>query len=95
MQIESEDKPKFTILKWNAVAVWSWSSQIENCSICKQLLTEMCLVCGENNASDAEACQPVWGTCTHPFHEHCIKKWLEGSNTCPLCARKWEVKAES
>jgi hypothetical protein len=92
MQIEDSDKPKFTILKWNAVAVWSWNTHIETCSICKQLLTEVCLVCSEEEAADESTCQPVWGKCSHPFHAHCIQRWTENANTCPLCARPWEVK---
>lgn len=93
MELENNTKPKFTIKKWNAVAVWSWSTNIENCSICKQLLTDLCLVCIEDENADQKACQPIWGkVCNHPFHAHCIEKWTSTSNKCPLCARPWEAK---
>lgn len=92
MEIESSEKPTFQILKWNAVAVWSWDTHIETCSICKQLLNEGCFGCSQETKEGSLNCPPIWGKCSHPFHQHCIERWAQNSNTCPLCSRPWEVR---
>ena len=28
-------QPRFEVKKWNAVALWSWDTQIDNCAICR------------------------------------------------------------
>ena len=56
MEIEHQDKPKFKLLKWNAVAVWSWNVNIEKCAICKYYLSEECPECTTDNK-----CVPLWG----------------------------------
>ena len=28
-------QPRFEIKKWNAVALWSWDTQVDNCAICR------------------------------------------------------------
>jgi len=33
----------------------------------------------------------VEGSCGHHFHLHCIYKWLETKDECPLCREKWSV----
>ena len=84
--MEEEKKEIFELKKWNAVAVWSWNTDIENCAICKMYLSDNCPLCIGNTSAQ---CQPVWGECNHPFHNHCITRWLESKNTCPLCSRPW------
>ncbi len=95
MDIEHTDAPKFTLKQWNAVAVWSWNTNIENCAICKQFLSEPCLMCAGMPNIDMKNCQPIWSQCDHPFHDHCIKKWLNNNKTCPLCARDWIAKPDN
>ena len=38
----------------------------------------------------------VFGGCDHPFHMHCILKWLKsqqsGQEQCPLCRAEWRFK---
>jgi anaphase-promoting complex subunit 11 len=43
-------------------------------------------------------CPPMWGACNHPFHMHCILKWLKSQaeknhkEECPLCRADWEIR---
>ena len=95
MQIENtEKKPRFNLKKWNAVAVWTWNTDIENCAICKFYLSELCPDCSGDPQNNIRKCKPVWGQCKHPFHRHCIGEWLQRSNTCPLCAQEWKEKED-
>ena len=43
----SENKIQIEILEWNAVGVWKWDTNIENCAICKISLSEKCPDCGD------------------------------------------------
>ena len=101
MDIEKHEKPEMKILQWNAVALWSWATTIENCAICKELLSDPCPLCMED--SDIEEseemvpkpkieCPPVWSACNHPFHNHCIEQWLDKHKKCPLCTADWIYK---
>ena len=38
-------------------------------------------------------CPPVEGSCDHYFHLHCIYKWLETNQKCPLDRKPWSVKS--
>lgn len=61
MEAESSSGKKiFELKKWNAVAIWSWNTKIENCAICKQFLSEPCPLC-MGNPQAAQNCQIVWG----------------------------------
>jgi len=31
----------------------------------------------------------VLGQCTHCFHMHCILRWLQSHEQCPMCRRPW------
>ena len=33
---------RFEVKKWNAVALWSWDIDIENCAICRNHIMELC-----------------------------------------------------
>eukprot|EP01121_Diplochlamys_sp_Union-15-3_P005206 TRINITY_DN1553_c0_g2_i1.p1 TRINITY_DN1553_c0_g2~~TRINITY_DN1553_c0_g2_i1.p1 ORF type:complete len:114 (-),score=9.99 TRINITY_DN1553_c0_g2_i1:95-409(-) len=83
--------PKFTIIKWNAVALWTWTPSVSCCYICRNLLMENCIVC---QASDipAEECTVAWGICNHAFHHHCITRWLRIRDSCPLDDTAWEFQ---
>jgi RING-box protein 1 len=61
----SEEQIKIEILEWNAVAVWKWDHNIENCAICKMALSDKCPDCGDYTVKE---CLPVWGQCNHPYH---------------------------
>lgn len=90
MESTTGKKKIFELKKWNAVAIWSWLTEIENCAICKIHLINNCPIC-QNKEGNIE-CNPVWGICDHPYHIHCIERWLESKETCPLCQGKWQVK---
>eukprot|EP00622_Pseudochattonella_farcimen_P002183 FR737064.1.p2 GENE.FR737064.1~~FR737064.1.p2 ORF type:complete len:107 (+),score=3.87 FR737064.1:94-414(+) len=43
-------------------------------------------------------CPPVWGSCNHAFHMHCIVKWLQAQQTrqmCPMCRREWQFRGDA
>jgi anaphase-promoting complex subunit 11 len=39
-----------------------------------------------------DECPPLEGTCGHLFHLHCIYKWLETNDKCPLDRELWSVR---
>jgi hypothetical protein len=45
----------------------------------------VCAVCMEEFESGIEAARTP---CSHVYHRHCIAKWLQESNTCPLRRRE-------
>lgn len=78
--------------KFNEVAMWSWDVQVDNCAICKNHISDICLECQENQIGTNNCeCQVAWGVCNHAFHHHCISKWLKTRSVCPLCDREWET----
>lgn len=36
---------RFEIKKWNAVALWSWDIQVDNCAICRNHIMDLCIEC--------------------------------------------------
>ncbi|KAH3898684.1 probable RING-box protein HRT1 [Saccharomycodes ludwigii] len=89
---EQEQKPKkFQVKKWTAVAFWSWDIDVENCAICRNHIMEPCIQCQPTAMSDTnKECVAAWGTCNHVFHLHCINKWLQTRNACPLDNQPWK-----
>ena len=52
-----------------------------------------CPICMENFASPAEApgYHILLTQCFHTFHEHCLKRWLDGKkHCCPSC--RWDLR---
>ena len=43
----------------------------EECSICLNPLQD----------------KKIYLKCKHSFHEHCVRKWLEHKQICPICKR--------
>ena len=35
----------YDIKKWNAVVMWTWDIQVDNCAICKNHIMEPCIDC--------------------------------------------------
>lgn len=83
----AEDRPFFEIKKFNAVALWSWNIEVETCAICRNNLMEPCIEC-QSNPTEQE-CTVAWGNCNHAFHYHCISRWLQSRQVCPLDNATW------
>mmetsp|Transcript_28193 Transcript_28193/g.49658 ORF Transcript_28193/g.49658 Transcript_28193/m.49658 type:complete len:99 (-) Transcript_28193:25-321(-) len=84
---------KIKVKKWHMVGYWSWNISDEICGICQQSFDACCPEC----KFPGDDCVPVWGECDHPFHMHCIIKWINTQNSkhqCPLCRQPWKFKGE-
>lgn len=40
----SENKKRFEIKKWYAVALWAWDIVVDNCAICRNHIMDLCLL---------------------------------------------------
>eukprot|EP01129_Flabellula_baltica_P003049 TRINITY_DN128_c1_g1_i1.p1 TRINITY_DN128_c1_g1~~TRINITY_DN128_c1_g1_i1.p1 ORF type:complete len:241 (+),score=45.32 TRINITY_DN128_c1_g1_i1:109-831(+) len=52
------------------------------CVICRMDIDGECMECGFYKYDD---CRVATGVCGHRFHFHCIGRWLEKKQNCPLC----------
>lgn len=82
---------RIKLQKWNVVAEWNYLNASADCTICHSALTGPCVNCQKSGSSD---CTPSWGMCSHTFHTHCLQKWIQRTQTCPLCSQQWEWKTE-
>ena len=49
-------KIKFEPRKWNAVALWSYDIMVETCSICRELINDICIECQANQVTKPLSC---------------------------------------
>ena len=80
------DKKKIVeLLSWNPRAIWSYAVVSDECSICKNKLTEKCITCTNNNDIVNTTCKIARGNCGHGFHYDCISNWKShGGMDCPI-----------
>lgn len=75
---------------WGAVCVWSFKANNDVCIICKNKLTQICATCmSESNVLNKD-CFVSSGKCGHAYHKHCISRWLQESDSCPLDNAPWK-----
>lgn len=85
---------RFQVRKWSAIALWAYDITVDNCAICRNHIMEKCIECSatQEMTNIDENCSIAWGKCSHVFHMHCISRWLNTRQVCPLDNRSWEFK---
>lgn len=79
-----KEKP-IEITNLTLYGTWRFKATYEECPICKGHLEEPCLQCLESHNKGDLSCDASRGKCGHCFHKHCIDKWIEKSQVCPVC----------
>lgn len=68
-------------------------NEMRCCPICRNLLSDVCIECeARQDDTILQECLIAWGRCEHVYHNHCINRWLETREDCPLCNGKWEIE---
>eukprot|EP00485_Elphidium_margaritaceum_P014376 CAMPEP_0202725310 /NCGR_PEP_ID=MMETSP1385-20130828/180958_1 /ASSEMBLY_ACC=CAM_ASM_000861 /TAXON_ID=933848 /ORGANISM="Elphidium margaritaceum" /LENGTH=83 /DNA_ID=CAMNT_0049391309 /DNA_START=30 /DNA_END=278 /DNA_ORIENTATION=- len=57
---KGQKKEKFEILKWNAVALWAWDIEVDNCAICRNHIMDLCIECQASGSATTDDCQVAW-----------------------------------
>lgn len=85
---------RFRVRKWSAIALWAYDITVDNCAICRNHIMDKCIECQsiQEMRDIDENCSIAWGKCSHVFHMHCISRWLNTRQVCPLDNRTWEFK---
>lgn len=79
------------VKRWSSRTLWAWDAATDACSLCRNDIHNFCIECQARQIKvQNDQCAVVYGTCLHQFHYHCIKKWLNTRDICPLDNRKWE-----
>ena len=87
--------------EWKLTAKWKWDvgeHADQKCAICRVDFESTCNtgIC----KFPGDDCPVIRGACKHPFHLHCINKWLASleesrqEKVCPLCRQAWSINSE-
>ena len=47
-----QEKKRFEVKKWNAVALWAWDIVVDNCAICRNHIMDLCIECQANQVKE-------------------------------------------
>lgn len=83
----------FQIETYYPIFISKWNKEPGMCSICRNLVEGPCISCQSLSENTVE-CFMRWGACGHAFHDHCIKRWLNSRNVCPLDNKPWRTLEE-
>jgi RING-box protein 1 len=72
---------KFVVEQWSPVAIYNYKIDQDTCSICRNNIMEQCVQC---STTINKKCEVSLGKCGHGYHYHCISKWLQTNQSCPI-----------
>ncbi|KAL4688726.1 hypothetical protein H8959_004978 [Pygathrix nigripes] len=53
-----QQRGRFEVKKWNAIAVWAWDIVVDNCAICRNHIMDLCIEC----QATSEERTVAWGS---------------------------------
>lgn len=52
----------FCVFKWQAVGLWSWDIQVDNCAICRNHIMDLCIECQASSGNNVGTSFTTTGT---------------------------------
>lgn len=64
------------------------------CPLCNWYLDKPCTYCLRSSKMNPGLCTIINAKCGHSFHKHCIDRWLEKNDKCPVegCGKTLEFE---
>jgi len=78
------------IIRWNIIM--NNGFEVEKCAICRNYLFVDCMMCC--NGLDYYCGSVHVLNCGHIYHDHCISKWRQRQEICPICNAEYEALLE-